>query len=632
MSGRGRRASLPGGEPRTERGRLTGPDERWVVRCFSQDGEEHRDFDLSNLNMPTELRDAFGYAFVKRTAPGAGLTSLHSMDKVYRTLLQFDRYLATLRWPPRTVPQLTPEHVDAFYDSRKHLAQAADEMGELKRLLARTEGVSDTAAGRIAAALPRVRRGDGRQSYSRAEFKRIAHAARTELRTAARRIRENRDLLQRFRQGRIVPGADLDLGRRLELLDSVERFADVPRHVRTVGLTTGKSEPAAWVKKVGTVKEIMSWLHLTVDETAAGVILLSAMTGENPDVIHKTPAAHHRADGYSGDGGTVIVDLRKLRRGRRAYMNLALSDVPDWISIPGSPEDISARDELHTPFGLYVLLHELTAASRVRTGGNRLLIGYANSGAPDGGRGLRPITTSECVLRLGRRWGLPSDTLDGQGKPVPLAVRLDLLRLTYIELNQRPVAHTERTAATTYMARNRGNVTEYRKVVAQVLASEVDKARARGSVAVMSPQEVERARTEPEMVAAEQGLDPVTLKRMIAGELDTVLAACADNKNSPHAPPGQPCSASFMLCLGCECARALPRHLPVQVLVHDRLEASRAQMEALRWAHRFAAPHAQLADLLDRHDVEAVADARRSATAADRAVVGRFLSRELDLR
>jgi hypothetical protein len=582
--------------------------------------------------MPIELKDAFGAAFVKRTAPGAGMTSLHSVNHVHRALLQFDRYLATLRWPPQTVPQLTAEHVDGFYDSRKHLAQAADEMGELKRLLARTEGVSDALAGRIAAALPRVRRGDSRQSYSRDEFKRIAEAARTDLRAAALRIRKNRDLLGEFRQGRVVPGDDLDLVRRLELLDSVERFVDVPRHVRTVGLTAGKSEPLPWVKKVGTVKEIVSWLHLTVDEAVAGAILLAAMTGENPDVIRKTPSAHHRADGYSADGGTAIVDLRKIRRGRRAYMTLALTDVPEWISIPGTPEEISTRDELHTPFGLYVLLHELTAASRAHVGGKRLLIGYANTGAAQRGRGLRPMTNSECVLRLGQRWGLPSDALDQQGNPVPLAVRLDLLRLTYIELNQRPVAHTERTAATTYMARNRGNVTEYRKVVAQALASEVDKARARGSVAVMTSQEVERARTEPETVAAEQGLDPGTLKRMVAGELDTVLAACADNNNSPHAPAGQPCPASFMLCLGCECARALPRHLPVQVLVHDRLQAGRDQMEALMWAHRFAAPHAQLADLLDQHDTEAVADARRNITAADRAVVERFLSRELDLR
>ncbi len=166
-------------------------------------------------------------------------------------------------------------------------------------------------------------------------------------------------------------------------------------------------------------------------------------------------------------------------------MTLALSDVPDWISIPASLDGVSSRDELHTPFGLYVLLHELTAGSRALMGGNCLLVAFAETGAPGGGGGLRPLVHSEPVLRLGRRWALASDTTDEKGRPRPLEVRLDLLRLTYIELNQKPVAHTERTAVTTYLARNRGNVTEYRKVVAQSLAAEVDKARARGVVAVM---------------------------------------------------------------------------------------------------------------------------------------------------
>ncbi len=143
---------------------------------------------------------------------------------------------------------------------------------------------------------------------------------------------------------------------------------------------------------------------------------------------------------------------------------------------------------------------------------------------------------------------------------------------------------------------------------------------------------MERARTDPEAVAAANGLDAETLKRLLAGELDTVLGACVDNRNGPHGPPGQPCPASFMLCLGCECARALPKHLPVQILVHDGLRERRSQMSALEWARRFAAPHAQLSDLLDQHDATAIADARDSITASDRALVDRFLGRELDLR
>ena len=127
-------------------------------------------------------------------------------------------------------------------------------------------------------------------------------------------------------------------------------------------------------------------------------------------------------------------------------------------------------------------------------------------------------------------------------------------------------------------------------------------------------------------------MDTVTLKRMISGELDTVMNACAGYRRSPHAPAGQPCPASFMLCLECPCARALPRHLPVQALLHDQLAERRSQVTPLQWAQRFAAPHAQLTDILARQGEAAVADARTGATDADRAVVGRFLSRELDLR
>ncbi|MFF1715545.1 hypothetical protein [Streptomyces sp. NPDC058268] len=362
-------------------------------------------------------------------------------------------------------------------------------------------------------------------------------------------------------------------------------------------------------------------------------MLLTAMTGQNPEVILKTPAVHHRADGHTGGMPTAIVGLRKLRRGRRAYMDLALSEVPDWISIPDTAKKVSSRDELHTPFGLYQLLHELTARSRELVGGNRLLIGYRAAGGEGLTRRLRPLAdTGVHVAQLGRSYGLVRDEPAEGGRPTPLPLRLDLLRLTFIELHQRPVAHTEQTAATSYLARNRGNITEYRKVVAAALDAEVAKARTRGAMAVICAADTERARTDPDAVAAELGLDARTLKRMIAKELDTVVAACTDNLGGPHAPPGAPCPASFMLCLECECARALPHHLPLQVLVHDRLAQRREQMDPLQWAQRFAGPHERLADLLDQHDEMAVADARRDATEAERSLAERFLNRELDLR
>jgi hypothetical protein len=69
-----------------------------------------------------------------------------------------------------------------------------------------------------------------------------------------------------------------------------------------------------------------------------------------------------------------------------------------------------------------------------------------------------------------------------------------------------------------------------------------------------------------------------------------VLAGCTGNLNSPHSRAGEPCTASFLLCLSCPNARATPAHLPVQVLTADMLTARREHMTPLDWAQRFADP------------------------------------------
>jgi hypothetical protein len=105
----------------TRHGRLEGDHGRFIVRCFSEDGRHQRDFDFSGLTAAEELRDALVAAFSKRTAPGEGLTSLESMQRPYNVVVQFDRYLATSRWPPKMPCHLTREHYDGFYDTRKHI-------------------------------------------------------------------------------------------------------------------------------------------------------------------------------------------------------------------------------------------------------------------------------------------------------------------------------------------------------------------------------------------------------------------------------------------------------------------------------------------------------------------------------
>lgn len=632
---RGRRAALPSPVARTRHGLVTDEDGRRIVRCYSQDGREHKDLDVSILTTPEALREALIAALVARTAPGAGLTTTPSFESSYRVLVSFDRYLAGLAAVPQSLAEVGSEQFDGFHDDRESAGVKSIrwQLAELRRLLLRANGISAALAARLAQPLPPLPPSKPTHSYTRTELKRIAEAARATLRSAERRIRANSELLDRFRAGDLDVSTDLDLRRRLEILDHLDRVGDIPRRTRYCGNRVYDA-PEIWVMLRGRIKDVVGWLYLMPEEIAAAAVLFGVMTGQNPDVIRTMSAAHHRADGGTG-AGTAIVGLRKPRRGHRAYMDVALSEVPDWISIPDQPTDLSTRDTLHTPFGLYVLVHELTARARQFAGGDRLLVAYMSSGGGRSlkGRGWREMPLNgTLVSALGRTWNLPSDEVDADGRPVPMRpLRLETLRMTHIELHQKPVAHTERTAATRYLVRNRGNINDYRKVVADTLTSEVAKARARSTIATMTTEQVTHASENLDRAAEEMGLEPVVLERMLAGELDTVLAACTDNDNGPYTPLG-PCRASFLLCLDCECARALPRHLPLQVIVHDRLAQRREQMNALHWAQRFAGPHAQLADLLEQHDRVAVEDARTSAGAAEHALADRLLNRELDIR
>lgn len=157
---------------------MAADDGRPTVRCYSQDGERRRDFDLSVLALPTGLRDAM----VARTAPGAGLTSMESFVKVYLTLRHFDRYLQGLDTTPQQPDQVGPKHFDGFYDYRRArgLKCARADLVELRQLLLRTPGISDALAGRLAGVMPARLITKPIQSYSRVELRRIAEAARAD--------------------------------------------------------------------------------------------------------------------------------------------------------------------------------------------------------------------------------------------------------------------------------------------------------------------------------------------------------------------------------------------------------------------------------------------------------------------
>ncbi|MEF9915386.1 hypothetical protein RJT17_35250 [Streptomyces sp. P5-A9] len=75
-------------------------------------------------------------------------------------------------------------------------------------------------------------------------------------------------------------------------------------------------------------------------------------------------------------------------------------------------------------------------------------------------------------------------------------------------------------------------------------------ARAAQVMQVLTAADVAESRHRPETVRR-HGLETATLKKLLAGELETVLGGCTDHLASPHSPAGDPCRTSFLLCLSC---------------------------------------------------------------------------------
>ena len=415
------------------------------------------EFDLAAWPVGHALQVAFAAAFAARTRPGGRVRRIGTAMNSWRTLRSFAGYLAELSSPPRTPGELAPAHLAGWFFPRRQLAGGSLQLGELKRMLRLIDGLGAEFCTALAERNPPTPAASSTASYSRGENQRILNAARRDIRAAAVRIRGNRELLRRWRDGD-GPREPDNAGGLGELLDHVDRHTDVPRY------GPGK-QPLRWVAQLGTVEQHVTALHLSGVEAAAFAVLMIGLTGQNRDAILAAPAAHHRPDGYAGTTGVAVVALDKPRRGTRRHMDVPrrgtrrhmdvpLTSLPPWANPAASHAaealmDRADRLDLRSPFGVYMLLHELASPARQTLGSDRLFAWYCPRGGGPGrpGRGVRTAIDSCLVRAWAHRHDLPADAAADMTSPAEqLSVTLRRLRLTHAELAQRPVAHTRHDA------------------------------------------------------------------------------------------------------------------------------------------------------------------------------------------
>ncbi len=614
----GRRAALPptGWAPPE---RLPGGVSGAVVLFHEESTGRAVRFDCSDLPVTEPVRDWLVRRLAERAGARSGVKREKSFRTGYQVVRDFAQALAKCEPSPGYPSDITAEHIRAFKSRYEDPQTRRTCVARLRIALRGCVELPEAARRELfQTRLPTLKVSEQVTAYSDGEWQQIMTALRRDVRLCRDRIRSGLRLLEQFRAGELEAGsAEAELG---GLLDLFATSGDLPRDRDGAG--------TAKVRRHGGVVPVMRMLSLSQQEAGAFALLLAALTAENLGTVAKWPAVYRRADGGKGAPSVALVEQRKPRRGpEREHRVAAVEDLP--ASLNSVLEQAYGDEPLfHSPLQVYELLLELTMPARWITGSTGA---FVNRRVSD--RGGQGTCWSEEIRteRWARSRGFPPVTRDGeQGRP---GIDVRRIRQTALEIQRRPVSHSRNTLRDHYLRRSRTVREQSQNVVVAALEEQVAKARTAAEVAVLSPRLLSLATQDPDAAAAEAQLAPEVLKSMASGERDTGVVACRDHRESPHAPVGEACPASFLNgCLDCGNARALPHQLPVQTALHDRLAALRPNLDPQTWQARYALPLTRLRSILDHYSAAEQSAARATVTARHAALIDALLDGRTDLR
>ncbi|MBP2452146.1 hypothetical protein [Mycolicibacterium lutetiense] len=588
--------------------RAAQPDSEWepvlrrrglIVTFVSEDGTQSKDFDFGSLAGVDGIRHDFAIAFEDATGVLGVSKRLRGAGALWQSARHACCWLAENRPALRGLTDLSASDARLLALSCR-VPSGPGPLHSLKTLLRCSPVVSDEARQ----AFTRVRHpktNTARQPYSTDELRRITVVARGMVRRARTRLKTHWQMVDDHRAGRLDHLPRTDPNRSLaEVLDHCAREGDFPRTASGARTYVTRRVTAA----AGGCR-LQSLLHLNPGEAWAFGVLLAGLTGLNLSTLDSLPAPHRRASSPD-EPGIVFVNADKPRRGKRSVMTVPVTALrPELRPLGGQNRRAAvANTSLTTAYGVFMVLLELTEPARTLTGSQRAFIYY--SAQPDHveqklfGYGTSSKGTG---VTARRRWMAPWLTGDAEHDGLLLGISMDRLRKTYLEQVRKPTSHTPATLAR-YLSRMDPVRNEGFQIVAEALDEQVNRALARRSITV-----------QPDTHDDGSGQD-------------AVLGTCADFEHSPI--DGQRCRQSFMACLDCSNARAFPRHLPVQLVVADRLRGLRQEMPLGQWIADHAGPLAQLDDIFAEYEQAQLSAARAEITDSDHHTANLLLTGNLE--
>jgi len=550
-----------------------------MVYFHGDDGREHV-FDMARLPLPGWWIPLAG-AFAQRTGPGGGLRTRTSAVNMWGCLGRWMRFLAGLPTPPAVPDQLTAAHVEAFV--RFRTAQAGDATARKDtqdiKLLLDMDAIVPLLAPAARDSLHRRHqrsRAFGRAGYSDGEFARLLSAARADVAQIRDRIRAGEELIRRHGAGKAAVLADMaSSGRVPRLLDGSPQDY-LPRRI-----------------------ELAQHLFLHQRDLSPLMVLLCALTERNSETIKELPSQHKILEGRA-----VEVTLTKRRRGPRRWFETVTWEI-------GPP-----NRALHTPGGLYLLIHELTARSRAFCGSDRLLCVWRNilrPGGDDVDEHYPPFAdklwggdVQLSKWARGRPRPLLADAPEG-GEAGPLEVTFNRIKTsTEVRRTRRLGGHLPSAAKSNTMQVLFRNylggdpvIVEWAHQVLGEALVDAEQAALRAHEQVLTAAggslRVVSGPVDAEVLQHQAGLDAEVARRAADGKLDTAWTACGDHV---HPATGKTCEASFLACFHCGNCLVTRNHLPRLLGLMEALAERRLTMSETDWWRRYGPAWAAI-----RHDI-----------------------------
>ena len=573
-----------------------------VVTVFAENGESDGVFDFARLPGALPLRTALARALDTRSGPGGTWRSGRTAHSGYYAARDFLTHIEGLSELPESIQDITPGVWASWRMSLPATNYGAEQQGRMRQLLLTVPELPAATAKALGRRIG-SRTAPTPVSYSIEEFDVIRRAAARTFTAALHRIRRNRDHLRHWYAGDFPTGSpDYLIG---EALDCVLRTGNVP----VVGSRPGKRVVRQPYRRLlgGAVAE-KTWarLFLTPEEGFALAVLLVASEGWNRSVLHQMAVPEH--DPAVGEEFDIhLVEVHKARRPvRLRYTTNNLVDT--GVDSPGRlmSRAIEATELARQTLDLLGAPTDRLLVSRYRSPTKSLF----HLGVPE----------LEVGKRCGHRGALLHTT---DSRPVDVSLQR-LRRTVQVRIRKQPGQNSTRTHESTYILADPATREDATGVVAQGLTDAVEHARAITTIKMVLGDDAE--------VLTELADHPELARAVLSGQLDTATAACTDFHHGPSDEPGQPCTASFLLCLACPNAVATRRHLPRLVYLHRALRQLRATLDATIWELDWREHHDRLDSLLTSHTTPAEQDvAVRGISDHDRALIDDFLRRRFDL-